>query len=191
MHEVSGVTGAGPILHGIFDYLHAAKGTSWYRTPSQIVERTVHPLTGRLLPDGDPRGVREKFVAGNLPLTEQPSDYAADGKVKLGSEYFEWAASAENSLRSATVVAGAESALRITSPLPGSIYLIDPDVHSSGQIPLVAAGGAQLIWESDSLRCATTNGSAFAQAAPGTHRIRVIDPATGRRAEVEIAVRSL
>ena len=31
MREVSGVTGAGPILHAIFDYLHTNYGTSWYR----------------------------------------------------------------------------------------------------------------------------------------------------------------
>ena len=191
MHEVSGVTGAGPILHGIFDHLHAVKGTTWYRTPAQVVERVVHPLTGRLLAETDPRGVREKFIAGNLPPPEARGDYTADGKVKLGSEYSEWAASAENSLPGTTAVAGAESTLRILSPLPGSIYLIDPDVHSSARIPLAAAGGEQLIWESDSLRCATTDGFAFAEAAPGTHRIRVTDPATGRRAEVEIAVRSL
>ena len=53
MHEVSGVTGAGPILHGIFDHLHATRGTSWYPTPAQIVERTIHPLTGKLLADDD------------------------------------------------------------------------------------------------------------------------------------------
>ncbi|MGZ5024853.1 MAG: penicillin-binding protein 1C, partial [Chthoniobacterales bacterium] len=46
MHEVSGVTGAGPILHGIFEYLHAQRGTSWYARPAKIVERTIDPLTG-------------------------------------------------------------------------------------------------------------------------------------------------
>ena len=39
MREVSGVTGAGPILHAIFDHLHSTRGTSWYRTPPGIVER--------------------------------------------------------------------------------------------------------------------------------------------------------
>ena len=30
MHEVSGVRGAAPILHGIFDHLHATRGTSYH-----------------------------------------------------------------------------------------------------------------------------------------------------------------
>ena len=58
MREVSGVTGAGPILHAVFDYLHTNRGTSWYRPPVEIVERNVHPLTGKLLADSDSRGRR-------------------------------------------------------------------------------------------------------------------------------------
>ena len=187
MHEVSGVTGAGPILHGIFDHLHATKGTSWYRTPPQIVERKVHPLTGKLLAENDPRGVREKFASGNLPAPEVPSDYDAAGSVKLGNEYSEWLASAENSLRHTTALAE----FRITSPLPGSTYLVDPDVHSSGQIPLLAAGGRNLRWASDSLRCIEVDGRPVAIATDGDHHIRVTDAETGRSAEVRITVRSL
>ncbi len=83
MHEVSGVTGAGPILHGIFDHLHATRGTSWYRTPPQIVERSVHPLSGKLLPHEDPRGCSRRFVADNVAPAESPGDYDADGHVQL------------------------------------------------------------------------------------------------------------
>ena len=52
----------------------------------------------------------------------------------------------------------AREELRITAPLAGGIYLIDPDVASSRRIPLVATGGGRLIWRSDSLRCATRRG---------------------------------
>ena len=191
MHEVSGVTGAGPILHGIFDYLRATRGTTWFQTPPEIVERNVHPLTGRLLADDDARGVREKFVADRLPPAESPDDYDGGGNVKLGAEYSEWLASAENSLRDRTTVASAESQLRITSPLPGGTYLLDPDVPSSRRIPLVAAGGAQLIWTSDSLRCEGDAGRDFAIGADGEHRITVSDPISGRSAEVQISIRSM
>ena len=67
MREVSGVTGAGPILHGIFDYLHTQRGTSWYARPASIVERKIHPLTGKLLADGTGRGVIEKFLPDRMP----------------------------------------------------------------------------------------------------------------------------
>ncbi len=186
MHAVSGVTGAGPILHGIFDHLHVTRGTSWYPTPAQIVERNVHPLTGKLLADEDGRGVREKFIAGDLPAAEEPGDYDATGKVKLGGEYAGWLASAENSLGQTSAL----PELRITSPLAGSIYLVDPDVHSSGQIPLVASGSGRLVWTSDSLKCAEVEGRMVAEARNGEHLLRVTD-AAGRTAEVQVKVRSL
>jgi penicillin-binding protein 1C len=191
MREVSGVTGAGPILHGIFDHLHATRGMSWYATPPQIVERNIHPLTGKLLADGDARGVRERFVADRLPLSESADDYDSDGNVKLGTEYADWLASAENSLRAQATIAGADAQLQITSPLAGGTYLVDPDVPSSRRVPLAAAGGSQLVWTSDSLRCEFDGGHYFASGADGEHRIVVTDAASGRTAEVQITIRSM
>jgi penicillin-binding protein 1C len=191
MREVSGVTGAGPILHAIFDYLHANYGMSWYPTPAAIVERTIHPLTGKLLADNDPRGVHEKFLADQLPPIEAATDYDENGRIQLGAEYSEWFRSAENSVRDRAVLADAKSELLITSPLPGSIYVVDPDVPSSSRIPLIANGGAKLEWRSDSLSCRSESGRDFALAAEGEHRLVVTDPATGRQAETHIRIRSL
>jgi penicillin-binding protein 1C len=191
MREVSGVTGAGPILHAIFDYLHTNYGTSWYRTPAGVVERTIHPLTGKLLANGDARGVREKFVADRLPEVESPSDYDSTGNVQLSAEYADWFQSAENSVRDRAVLASASDELRITSPLPGSVYLVDPDVPSTSRIPLLANGRTQMKWQSESLACRSESGLDFAVAAEGEHRIVVTDPATGRQAETRIRIRFL
>jgi penicillin-binding protein 1C len=191
MREVSGVTGAGPILHAVFDYLHGNYGTSWYRTPPQIVERTVHPLTGKLLADSDPRGVREKFLPDRLPAAETPADYDAAGHVQLGPEYADWFNSAENGLRGQTILALGRGDLRITSPLPGSVYVVDPDVPSSRRIPLVVNGGSHMKWESESLACRSEPGADFALAAEGEHRIVVTDLESGRRAETWIRIRFL
>jgi penicillin-binding protein 1C len=191
MREVSGVTGAGPILHAIFDYLHGNYGTSWYRTPPGIVERTIHPLTGKLLADGDVRGIREKFVVDNLPPAESDTDYDTAGNVRLSAEYADWFRSAENSLRDRTVLGTSAGELLITSPLPGSIYVVDPDVPSSGRIPLIANGSAKVEWQSDSLTCRSEAGVDFALAAEGEHQLVVTDPATGRRAETRIRIRFL
>jgi penicillin-binding protein 1C len=191
MREVSGVTGAGPILHSIFDYLHANYGTTWYRTPEAIVERTIHPLTGKLLADGDGRGVREKFVAGQLPAAESASDYDPSGKVQLSVEFDEWFKSAENSLRDRTVLATAQDELLITSPQAGSVYVVDPDVPSSRRIPLITSGGGPVQWESESLTCHSDAGHNFAEAAEGEHRLVAVDRATGRRAETRIKIRFL
>jgi penicillin-binding protein 1C len=191
MREVSGVTGAGPILHSIFDYLHTNYGTSWYRTPPGIVERTIHPLTGKLLADGDARGVREKFVSDRLPAVESASDYDFAGNVQLSAEYTDWFRSAENSLRDRAVLAAAPDELLITSPLPGSIYVVDPDVPSTRRIPLIANGSGKVEWQSDSLTFRSEAGLDFALAAEGEHRLVAIDPATGRKAETRIRVRFL
>jgi penicillin-binding protein 1C len=178
-------------LHSIFDHLRAQKGTSWYQTPAQIVERVVHPLTGKLLSASDPRGVRERFVGTALPPEASAQDYDDEGRVRLTSEFDEWFASSENALRDRTVLAGAASELRVVSPLPGSTYVVDPDVRSSGRIPLRAAGGRDLVWTSESLRCVSEEGLQFAVAAEGEHRLVVTDPKSGCRADVVIAVRSL
>ncbi|HEX4629783.1 MAG TPA: penicillin-binding protein 1C [Chthoniobacterales bacterium] len=191
MREVSGVTGAGPILHAIFDYLHANHGTTWYRKPDAIVERTIHPLTGKLLADGDGRGIREKFVAGQLPAPESAADYDPNGKVQLGVEFDEWFKSAENSLRDRTVLANDRDELLITSPQAGSVYVVDPDVPSSRRIPLIASGGAEVQWQSESLTCHSVAGNDFAEAAEGEHRLVAVDRTTGRRAETRIKIRFL
>ena len=191
MREVSGVSGAGPILHAIFDYLHADYGTSWYRTPDAIVEREIHPLTGKLLADDDPRGVREKFVADRLPVAEAATDYDDAGNVRLSAEYADWFRSAENSIRDRTVLANAAEELLITSPLAGSIYVVDPDVPSTRKIPLLANGSTKVQWRSNSLICRSEDGLDFAIAAEGEHRLIAIDPATGRQTETRIRIRFL
>ena len=187
MREVSGVTGAGPILHAIFEHLHATRGTSWYERPAAIVERAVHPLTGRLLTASRTDGVREKFLRDHLPESETPDDYDANGKVKLGAEYQEWLASAENSLPARASADDARAALRLVAPLPGTTFLLDPDVPTSRRITLSAIGSGPLVWESATLRCADGR----AEILEGEHRIGVRDPATGERVETWIRVKSL
>ena len=188
MRDVSGVSGAGPILHAIFEHLHGRFGTSWYERPASIIERDVHPLTGKSLARAMPDAVREKFLATHFPEMESPADYDATGKAKLGVEYQDWLASAENSLPTrATADETANATLRIVAPMPGSTFLLDPDVPTSRYVPLVAAGGGTFTWESATLRCAEGR----AEMVEGEHRICVTDPATGKRAETWIRVKSL
>ena len=49
MRELSGVAGAAPILHDVFDHLHCRFGTTWFARPDGIIERDMHPITGKLL----------------------------------------------------------------------------------------------------------------------------------------------
>ena len=135
--------------------------------------------------------MREKFLPGNLPGAESRDDYDGAGLFQLGPEYADWFHSAENGLRPYAVLAWAGEELRIASPLPGSIYVVDPDIPSSRSIPLVVAGGKKVSWKSDSLECVDENGRESARASEGEHRITVTDLESGRTAETWIRIRSL
>ncbi len=72
MRDVSGVSGAAPVLHEVVEHLHREFGTSWYPQPANVVERFVNPLTGKRVAEAKPGFVREKFLAGRLPPPESP-----------------------------------------------------------------------------------------------------------------------
>lgn len=191
MREVSGVTGAAPIMHAVFDHLHTKFGTSWFATPPQIVEREVHPLTGKLLTKANPEAVKEKFIVDRLPAEETPQDYDAQGKVVLGPEYTEWSRSGANGLAARTALDTSNTSIRLVSPLPGTTFLVDPDLPSSSRVPLRATGAAELKWESDSLEVREVAGMIYAVAKEGDHRLIVHDLATGQQTETWIHVKTL
>ena len=191
MGEVSGVTGAAPILHEIFDYLHQRFGTNWFQRPPQIVTREIHPLTGKLVTESRPEQLRENFALEHLPELESATDYDAAGRVVLKAEYHSWLDSAQNGLLARAVASDAQCELRIVSPLPGSTYIVDPDVPTTRRVPLIAAGGSKLFWQSTSLECREMRGAVHAVAAEGEHRLTLIDAETGAQAETWIRVKSL
>jgi penicillin-binding protein 1C len=191
MRDVSGVSGAAPILHTVFEHLHARFGTTWFATPAEIVERHVQPLTGHLVAAPRTDAVREKFLHDRLPPLETPADYDAAGRVKLGLEYLTWSQGSEAALGAKTTVATESGELRIVSPLPGTTYLLDPDLPSSARVPLAAQGAGPLAWQSDSLECRVIDGRPMAAVREGEHRLTVRDTATGRSAQTWIRVKAL
>lgn len=190
MQEVSGVTGAAPIMHAVMEHLHGRFGTTWFPQPAGVVERTVHPLTGKLLASERPGAVREKLLRDHLPPTESPADYDEMGRVLLGSEYQEWAASAENGLVGHVVGEDRQEVLRLITPRPGTTFFIDPDLPSSRRVAVRAAGVDEPLWESPSVRFDRLDGRTYALLTEGEHRLVVRDPGTGRRAETWIRVKS-
>ena len=190
MREVSGVTGAAPIMHDVMEYLHRRFGTTWFERPANIVERAVHPLTGHLLVGPHDGAVMEKFIADLLPPAGSPADFDAAGRVKLGPEYAEWAASVDNQLRDRVAVEGAGQ-LHLVSPQPGSTFLIDPDVPSSGLVPLVANGSGRLVWESPTLEFCEKGGRCFAVATEGRHQLIARDADSGEMVTTWVLVKML
>jgi penicillin-binding protein 1C len=185
MQEVSGVSGAAPILHGIFEYLHRRFSTSWYASPPSLVEAKVHPQTGKLTSASRPGAVLEKFVSGNIPPPESDTDYVADGTAVLGEEYQTWL---KNTAVAVPADQGTGKRLRLVSPVPGTTYIIDPDVPSSARLRLIAEGGEQVEWSSESLRC---EDAARVRLQEGRHEFTARDKQTGEIVRTWIQVKVL
>jgi penicillin-binding protein 1C len=194
MREVSGVSGAAPVLHEVFEHLHERFGTTWFAPPTGLVERAVHPLTGKLLTSARALQVQEKFLPTALPPVEAAGDYDEAGRVRLAPAYRGWLASGANGLGDAAVVddARAASALRLLSPLPGTTFFIDPDLPASSRgIPLRAEGGGTLRWESDTLECRRGPAGPVALMSEGRHKLTVVCGETGQRSETWVVVKAL
>ena len=198
MVDVSGVTGAGPLLHEVFERLHAQHGTSWYERPAGIVEKSVHRVTGHLA--GGPDAVPERFLAERLPPSEQAADYDQHGRVRLSPDYAAWLDSGDNWLAgqavadktSAAGTAGGGPAFAVVSPMPGTIYVLDPDLPPSSRLlDLRVAGCDAPRWECATLHCQERDGQATAILQEGRHTLRVLDPVTNRWRETWIVVRAL
>ncbi|MGD1085609.1 MAG: penicillin-binding protein 1C [Verrucomicrobiota bacterium] len=188
MRHISGVTGAAPILHDLFDYLHDHYGASWYARPVGIVERGIDPITGKLSSQRD--AVNEKFMARLPAPANGTGDYDGAGRVRLGPEYREWLASADNWLTGQAVLRDTTPALRVTFPLPGTILFLDPDLPDHGRrLYLSAEGADEAEWSSDSLECRRQDGRSLALLALGRHELSVRDPRTGATRQTWIEVK--
>ena len=201
MRGVSGVTGAGPVLHTIFQNLRTRFGTTWFEPPTGWVQREVHPLTGKLVTEDARRSltkdfaaVREWFPPDRLPPVSSAADFDASGRVLLPSEYRAWFQSGDNGFgdRVALATRPQFTSLRVLSPVPGTVFYLDPDLPDSARrIALHASGGRECRWESESLTLDRATGLPQALLTEGRHRLTVHDLATGTRAETWVDVRKL
>jgi penicillin-binding protein 1C len=194
MQDISGVTGAAPILHEIVEHLHEVYGTSWYKQSEGIVSYPVHPLTGKRLAKESTRSsvapVMEKFVRERPPPMEQSDDYDEAGRVRLPAEYGEWFATSDNWLRAQAVVEARSASLRILFPQPGTTFYVDPDLPEQGRRVRLRAEGAEAAqWRSPTLQVIESRGQTLALLEKGRHRLTVRDPAARMEQETWIEVR--
>ena len=201
MRGVSGVSGAGPVLQEIFQHLRARFGTTWFEPPTGWVQREVHPLTGKLVTEDARRSltkdfasVREWFPPDRLPPVLSAADFDASGRVLLASEYGAWLQSGDNGLGDrVSLGTGPQSVtLRVLSPVPGTVFYLDPDLPDSARrIALQSSGGRDCRWASESLTLTSSAGQPHAFLTEGQHRITVRDVDTGARAATWVEVRKL
>ena len=185
MQGITGVTGAAPVMHEIFEHLHSRFGTKWFEPPAQIAMHEVDPLTGRLATHG---GILEKCL--RAPEPAHADDYDDAGRVRLPALYAEWLASPQNSLGNLVASAGSSPQIRILQPAPGSIYYLDGDLAPESQcIPLRAEARGKVEWSCDSLPLKASDSGLRAQIREGRHTILARETATGREVTTWIDVK--
>jgi penicillin-binding protein 1C len=214
MEGVSGITGAGPLLHRavMAASRRVAPGVLTTQSEAGAVSVPVCRLSG-LRATAECAQITEWFVPGTEPTRED--DWERGGRVTLPDEYAEWSrhgqratgdevarasaaarvvangdarlASTAGAARERSAVREARAAqFRITSPLDGDRYSIPAGVEARyASIELRAGGtGAEQVRWS-------IDGKPYARdrwaLAPGTHEIRAVS-ARGDSARVRVMV---
>ena len=199
MEGVSGVSGAGPLLHRALVLTAARHAAGTLPSPADLGARKVRicRLSGLLATHDCPHA--DEWVPAEQPLPRE-CDWHRDGAVVLPPEYAEWSASRGRFASTATTVPqaarvtpdvspdsaeGGSSSFRIVSPHDGDTYAIPPGVESRyATIGLVAASSGPVRWHVDGRAI----GSPRLHLTPGTHTIQAAD-AAGRRDTVTIRVK--
>jgi penicillin-binding protein 1C len=193
MDGVSGVSGAGPLLHRAVLAAASRHAPGILPTPEAAgaVPVSICRLSGLRVTARCPSAV-EWFAPGTAP--ERPCDWHGEGGVALPAEFAEWAqqngttaAEAPETLPPGTASRAAERGFRILSPQQGDVYRVPAGVEARyATVALRAAGataGASVHWFVDG----RAHGGARWALAPGTHQIRAVD-GMGRAAEVKVTV---
>jgi penicillin-binding protein 1C len=152
MDGVSGVTGAGPLMHRIVMHTSARYEPGALPTPASAgaVPAQVCQLSGLLATDGCP-SLTEWFAPGTAPTARD--DWSQGGRVTLPARYAEWrsqggdamlAARADSAPRAtATLVEDATARrFRISSPQDGDRYQLPAGVDARYATIALRAEGA-------------------------------------------------
>jgi penicillin-binding protein 1C len=192
MEGVSGVSGAGPLLHrAVLASARRYPAGSLTRPPDKGLERALVCRVSGMLASGDCPAVAEYFIPGTAPRAS--CDWHANGVTRLPAEYAEWAAVNDGAPPShpprppsAARHPRAVRALSISSPQHGDRYRLPPGVDPRyATIALRAVGfdsAAGVRWFVDGVR----QRSARWVPSPGRHEVRA--ESGGARAEATILV---
>jgi len=188
MREITGVTGAAPVMHEMLCHLNNTFGTSSFRRPNDVQDVWIHPLLGKQVEEGSPSAVSEVCVLP--PAYATANELQPDGGVRLSSNYAEWLASPHNMLGSLVSSEVRSGKLAILSPDRGTIFYLDPDLPRERQRAAFRSNGARSVrWHCETLQPGA-DGEGFVLKA-GRHHITAEDPETKQSASTWIEVREL
>jgi penicillin-binding protein 1C len=192
MDGVSGVTGAGPLLHRAVLATGRRYPPGAFPGPDSAgaTAARICRLSGLLATDRCPGGT-EWFAPETVPTTG--CDWHGDRGVVLPPEYAEWSEPGRSSLRPVPVQAGAAPGaggtgkdgpgFRIVSPLDGDVYRVPPGADPRYSSVALRATGAEVRWFVDG----RPHTPARWVLRAGTHRFRAVSPG-GLAAEATIRV---
>ncbi len=187
MREITGVTGAAPAFHEIFEHLHQQFGTTWYPRPPELLRQWIDPLTGYRVNPDRPGAVQENSIS---PIIAHEESYDAFGRVILPPVYSDWFKSRENKLGELATLGSTISGLVITQPAEGAVYFLDPDLPlAEQQIRLLAEGVGELQWQTDGLTMPRSLDGPKIALREGRHEVMVTDLSTGKTARTWFEVR--
>lgn len=170
MTDISGVTGAGPILERVMTAAMVGRASDAPTPPPSLARRAVCPLSGGLRGPQCPDTRDEWLPAGrDRSLCEW---HGPDG-TEIPAEHAAWAA------RNGVPVQRGAGAARIVSPSDGAVYWVETGRPAEDQaVPLLAdaPAGRTARWEVDGSTIATVTTPSGARWVPtaGDHTVRVV-----------------
>ncbi len=178
MHDVSGVTGAGPLWNRIMLHLHERRSPPPFPKPQGFARVTICATTGHAPLPGCRSIVREWARYSDV------ADIERREPERLGAEYNGWLATQGQDL--------AAGGLRIVSPSQGSLFYqnatADAVQRQAQQLPLRAAGAHGTVrWSVDGKRLPLdADGHAFWPVELGTHVIVAKDRTQSDRVAIRV-----
>ncbi len=191
MHQVSGVSGAGPIFHRIFETLAEREPLGLPARPDGLISVEIDRRTGQLPRSDCPADCRvnELALAGQEPRQEGKHDKR--GRALLNARYTQWLRRAgQSDLYALDATASTGLRPRILVPADGTRLVIDPLLPEGGRMIELRSTlpEASARWKCTTLRIYRRDKRWGAELRPGRHHIVVDDPVNGQRADAYFSV---
>ena len=173
--ELVGSQAAAP---AIVEILRGLPPSGWYDPPQQVIMRTVCALSGRPIAPACPVGRLDYALEGISSSVPCPMHVIRDGSARTV-----WPAELEEFALRRSLTLQAEQKATITSPLPGSRYILTP-LGGDQRVALKAEGARQPVyWFVGGEYAGKQEGSAaiFWTLTKGVHTVSLVD-AAGRTA---------
>jgi penicillin-binding protein 1C len=165
MRRVSGISGAGPVLHDAASEMARRFGARPFPRPAGIREAEVCPESGDLPGLWCPSRMREVFSRRHMPARICSVHRAPEAAAPAG-----------------------KAALSVEFPRPGDVFRVDPTAARASQALRLSASGAEdsAVWSVDGKELAERGPAAWWTLQPGKHQAAVASG--GRRAAASFVV---